>query len=112
MVIFNATFMIEESREQEFLDWLGMELPAKMPMGFGRNGWDYAPQVSAMREAGGVDYRQAEAQSIALQMRFEDIAAARLWGRGKFATLGARFEEKFGPQAMVFTSIFEVIDKD
>lgn len=111
MVIFNATFMIEGSREREFVDWLWKEMPSAMPMGYGRNGWDYGLQVSAMREAGGVDYRQAEAQSVSVQMRFADIAAARLWARGKFASLAARFEEAFGPQGMVFTSIFEVLEK-
>lgn len=62
-----------------------------------------------MREAGGVDYREAEGQTVAFQVEFERIEEARKWGREVFATLASRFEERFGPQALVFTSIFEEV---
>ena len=100
--------MIEREREAEFVAWLrprveeltgvAADCVAGAPM---------RPRVSAMREAGGVDYRQAEAQSVAFQVEFDDIETARRWSREQFATVAADFEEKFGPQAMVFVSIFE-----
>ncbi len=101
MVIFNSSFMIEREREGEFLNWLRGEIA-------GRKGVA-AMRVSAMREAGGVDYREAEGQTVAFQVEFERIEEARKWGREVFATLASRFEERFGPQALVFTSIFEEV---
>jgi len=101
MVIFNCSFMIEMAREEEFLTWIRAQIAAR-GMGGG--------VLSAMREAGGVDYREAESHTVAYQREFPSIGAARLWGRERFAPLAAAFEENFGPQAMVFTSIFERID--
>ncbi|MDE6391725.1 MAG: DUF4286 family protein [Muribaculaceae bacterium] len=107
MVIHNATFMMEREREGEFIDWLrglvaGEGLFAESLRG-------RRVRLSAMREAGGVDYRQAEAQSVAFQVEFDSIEEARKWSREALPTVAARFEEHFGPQAMVFTSVFEEI---
>lgn len=95
--------MMERELEEKFIGWLRSELAAS-EMHAGREA-----RITAMREAGGVDYRQAEAQSIAYQVEFDSIEEARRWSSERFATLAARFEEAFGPQAMVFTSIFEVV---
>lgn len=98
MVTFNCSFLIDRAREDEFLSWIRTQIKA---CGLGGG------VLSAMREAGGVDYREAEAQTIAYQREFTTIGAARLWGRERFAALASAFAEKFGPEAMVFTSIFE-----
>lgn len=103
MVIFNSSFMIEREREKELLGWLRCELA-----GLGLAGVSGA-RVTAMREANGVDYREAEGQTVAFQLEFSSIEEARKWGSEVFAPLAARFERGFGPQAFVFTSIFEVV---
>ena len=101
MVIHNASFMMEREREGEFVEWIRERLGAQV-LGAGLR-----PALSAMREAGGIDYRDAEAQTVAFQMEFDDIESARRWGRECFADLAAAFEKDFGPNAMVFTSLFE-----
>lgn len=113
MVIHNASFMMEREMEEEFVSWLRAELDAAGITG-GTSGQESGgcalhPRMSAMREAGGVDYREAEAQSVAFQVEFPTVGEAKAWSRDVFSTIAARFEEKFGPQAMVFTSIFEEI---
>lgn len=95
--------MMERELEEKFIAWVRREL-AETEIHAGRQA-----RITAMREAGGVDYRQAEAQSVAYQVEFDSIDEARRWSSEKFSTLAARFEEAFGPQAMVFTSIFEVV---
>lgn len=105
MVIHNATFMMEREKEAEFVDWLrGCVLGGGQ---FAESLRGRRVRMSAMREAGGVDYRQAEAQSVAFQVEFESIEDARKWSREALPSVAARFEERFGPQAMVFTSVFE-----
>lgn len=101
--------MIECHREQEFLDWLRGEIKNSDVLGAVGGENPVNPRVSAMREAGGVDYRHAEAQSVAFQVEFPTLADARKWSAERFSTLAARFEEKFGPQAMVFVSLFEEV---
>lgn len=94
---------MEREREAEFVGWINSKL-ARMDYSL----WKASgAALSAMREAGGVDYREADAQTVAFQVEFADIEAARRWGRECFADLAAAFEEDFGPNAMVFTSLFE-----
>ena len=104
MIIHNATFMIERERESEVILWLKKEIAAPGHTGNGCN-----PRVSAMREAGGVSHKEAEAASIAYQVEFPDEKSAREWNRTIFSSLADAFILKFGQQTMVFTSLFEVI---
>lgn len=109
MIIHNATFMVEKERESEVILWLKgeiarMEKSSDAAMGEGRN-----PRVSAMREAGGVSHEHADAASIAFQVEFPDMAAAKIWGERSFGKMADAFTAKFGQQTMVFTSLFEVI---
>lgn len=100
--------MIEREREAEFITWIRARIAG---MTFTVNGaGPLNPRLSAMREAGGVDYRHAEAQSIAFQVEFADIETARKWSAGVLADTVALFEGKFGPQAMAFASIFELVE--
>lgn len=100
--------MMARGREREFLAWLGPELRRLGADDAATAGMSW--RVTTMREAGGVDYRQAEAQTVAWQCEFPSIEAARAWGVDVFASVAARFEERFGPEAMVFTSIFETVE--
>lgn len=99
MIIHNATFMMPLEREADFLPWLRSRIAGMAPL--------CNPRVSAMREAGGIDYRHAEAQSVAFQTEFESMDAARAWSASAFADLAVAFDEEYGPQAMVFVSMFE-----
>lgn len=99
--IHNASFMMERERETAFLEWLSGELSTLDVRG---------SRLTSMREAGGVDSRHAEAQTVAWQCEFDTIEKAREWSAEVFSTLATRFEEKFGPETMVFTSIFETVD--
>lgn len=100
MVIHNASFMMERDREREFVDWIKGEL---FDMGLDCG----TTLLSAMREAGGVDYRDAEAQTVALQVEFDTVPEALEWRETGFMRLAEGFAAKFGPEAMVFTSVFE-----
>ena len=107
MIIHNATFMIDKRREAEGISWLKTAVASmeeKKQLGTGRY-----PRLSAMREAGGVSHEQAEAASIAFQVEFDNVDQARLWNRGAFSELADDFSVRFGHDAMVFTSLFEVI---
>ena len=97
--------MMEREKEEEVVTWLHGEI-GKMEEG---NGALRGVRLTAMREAGGVDYRQAEAQTVAFQSEFDSVADARSWASHVFVSTAAAFEEKFGPQAMVFTSLFETV---
>lgn len=104
MFIHNATFMIEKEREQEFLKWLVARVDRLVtPPALN-------PRLSTMREAGGLDYQQAEAQSVAFQLEFPDFGTASLWRADRFEPVAKEFAEHFGPNAMTFCSIFEQID--
>ena len=99
MIIHNATFMIPLDREAELVDWLRLRLSVVDSL--------QNPRVSAMREAAGVDYRQAEAQSVAFQTEFPTIEEARAWNKSVFVEIAEDFQKAFAPHAMVFHSIFE-----
>lgn len=66
-------------------------------------------RVTAMREAGGVDYTLAEAQTVAWQTEFHTHEEARQWNSEVFADIAAEFEHLYAPQALVFNSIFRDI---
>lgn len=108
MIIHNASFIMERDAEADFLAWLRSCCE--------KINWEHEPgaptalRVSAMREAGGVDYRQAEAQTVAFQLEFHTIEDAKKWSAQRFSSIAAEFEEKFGPQAMVFVSLFESLE--
>lgn len=103
MTIHNATFMVERHREADVILWLKQELTTL------HRAAGTAPRISAMREAGGVSAEHADAASVAFQMEFPDHESAKAWSLTVFNELAARFEKQFAPDAMVFTSLFEVI---
>ncbi|MBD5237605.1 MAG: DUF4286 family protein [Bacteroidales bacterium] len=101
MTIHNATFMVRKEQEADVILWLKGE---KIDLANGCN-----PRVSAMREAGGIRHDQADAASIAYQVEFPDEKSAKDWSNGPFSELANKFDGKFGPEGMVFTSLFEVV---
>lgn len=108
MIIHNATFMVRKEMEAEVILWLKGEI-AKMETGDNAGmGEGFNPRVSAMREAGGVSHEHADAASVAFQVEFPSVSSAKIWSERSFEKLAADFDSKFGPEGMVFTSLFEV----
>lgn len=108
MVIHNATFMVRKELENDLILWLKGEI-ARMEGGKAGMGEGCNPRVSAMREAGGVSHLHADAASIAFQVEFPSEASAKIWAERAFNPLVVAFDDKFGPEGMVFTSLFEVV---
>ena len=104
MVIFNASFMMERELEPGFLSWFRSRCAEFEQVGLNR-------RISSLREAGGVDYKDSEAQTVAIQWEFDNLEEAREWGASQFSHMALKCEEHFeSERIMVFTSIFEVID--
>lgn len=102
MYIHNATFMILHQRETEFLSWLRQRIPEIS----GKIRYMESPRLSSLVEAGGVSRDMSDALSIAFQVGFESEEEARSYGDNILAELIVNFERIFGPEAVVFTSIF------
>lgn len=105
MLIHNNTFMILREREEEFLEWFRAEIPLLEEASGGVNA-----RLSVMRKAGGQYQIESEAQSVAFQMEFETMDALEAWAAGPMARVVERFEKRFGPEAMTFTSVFETVN--
>lgn len=106
--ICNVTFMLLREDEEKFIAWLSGK---KETLTAGAPGMDFpeAPRLTSMRMAGGVDYRQAEAQSVAFQQEFPSAESARAWSEKILPEVASEFEARFAPHAMLFTSLFEII---
>ncbi|MBD5189446.1 MAG: DUF4286 family protein [Bacteroidales bacterium] len=109
MIIHNATFMVRKEMEAEVILWLKGEIAGLMNDELAGMGEGTNPRVSAMREAGGVSHEHADAASVAFQVEFPSLHAAKIWSERSFNKLADAFGEKFGPEGMVFTSLFEVV---
>lgn len=105
MLISNVTFMMLHEREQEFISWFAAHMPGLTASPLAGT----APRLSAMRSAGGIDHTQSEAQSIAFQMEFENAGQLQRWSDGPMAEVISAFDKAFGPEAMTFSSVFEII---
>lgn len=102
MLIHNATFMVAPERGAEFIDWFVPLARKAGPEGKYR--------VSVMRQAGGTAATDGQALSVAFQAEFESMAEIGEWTGKRLRPLVAAFERRFAPEAMVFTSVFEVFE--
>lgn len=103
MLIHNSSFFIPRMREDEFLKWFDASSEAIVMAGNN-------PRLSAMREAQDEDQQDSPAQSIAFQLEFDNIDDVRRYSAGPLADFLKAFNREFGPDAMVFTSLFEKLD--
>lgn len=94
--------MMLRAKEPLFLKWFAHYCIPLLQSGVN-------PRLSSMRESGGQSYTLAEAQSIAFQLEFPDMESVRTYEQGPLRDLLARFDRSFGPDAMTFTSIFELL---
>lgn len=105
MVILNVSFIMELKEENRFLDWF-RALVSTVDSGSCGN-----CRLSAMRDANGEDYSHAEAQTISAQWEFPSLSAAKEWREATFRSIESAFMREFAPDALCFTSIFEVLDQ-
>ncbi|MDE6339101.1 MAG: hypothetical protein K2K97_04865 [Muribaculaceae bacterium] len=101
MLIHNATFMVEQRRGAEFLEWFAPLAHKAGPEG--------RSHLSVMRQAGGEVAGEVQPLSVAFQVEFETTEEIDDWVLHRLRPLVAAFERRFAPDAMVFTSIFETI---
>lgn len=107
-VICNVTFILPPGQEDKFVEWIASQkgvLTSAAPDG----ALPSDQRLSAMRMAGGVDYRESDAHSVALQQEFNSAKEARLWSDTILPKVTTELEKDFGPEAMAFTSIFEIL---
>ena len=103
MVILNASFIIDAHQEGSLIERLRRYSRAWSEASVGR--W----RISALRDANGVDYAEAEAHTVAVQWEFNTLAEARVWRDSSLAEMVGQLKEAFGTELMVFTSIFELL---
>lgn len=116
MIIFNASFIIEHSKEEAFKAWIT-----------DRRGWfrgvnraeirpsASAPseiRISALRATGGVEQGAIDSHTISIQSSFATMADGKRWEEEIFTSIAESFYATFAPNAMIFTSYFETIDID
>lgn len=103
MLIQNISFIIVLDREEDLLGWLRGILPEFIAKG-GLN-----PRLSILRTVAGANEVQSQSQTIAFQLEFCDKESLDEWKEEALITLVRRFEDKFGPEAIAFTSVFETL---
>ncbi len=106
MVIYNITFVILPSAREQFLEWMRGEAIAALfnPQSVARN-----PRLQTVVEAGGEKPGEDHGLSIALQAEFENVEAAHEWHDTTLPPVLGAFTTKFGPHALFFNTLLEVI---
>lgn len=66
-------------------------------------------RVSILRKIGSEEELASQPASIAYQLEFETYSEIDLWVEKRLNPIRKAFQRNFGPEAMVFTSIFETI---
>lgn len=97
--------MMLHDREVEFISWITKRIPTLV------KGLDYAdaPRLSTLFETGGEPFSDSEAQSVAFQIGFDTIEAVHEYADEVLAETIVAFEKEFGPEAVVFTSVFRSV---
>ena len=103
MVNLNVSFVIRREDEGRFVEWMGeclRSLDSKLPG---------ACEISAMREAGGIDYSEMEAHTVACRWTFPTLEEAKKMQRDTLPGIVSEFQTRFSPEGMAFASLFEAI---
>lgn len=93
---------MEHETEQRFLDWL-TKIKKRFPE-------SAHCRISVMREAGGINHDEADAQTVSAQWEFPSMQDVKIWQRGGFQELMAECDKCFGQSVMTFTSVFETLE--
>ncbi len=106
MVIYNITFVLVPERQQEFLDWMRSDAISRL---FNNDSEAANPRLQTVVEAGGKKPDPEHGLSIALQAEFDTIVAAHGWNDTVLPPVLGDFTEKFGPHALYFATLLEVL---
>lgn len=106
MVIYNITFVIEPHREEEFLTWMRSEALTKL---FNADSKAANPRLQTVIEAGGKKPDADHGLSIALQAEFDSQDTAHGWNDNVLPNVLGDFTAKFGPHALYFATLLDVI---
>lgn len=104
MFIYNTTFFIEHSSLDRFLAWLRPIVETRLCSAGGDN-----PRLSRLVEVPGEGMPEGQPLGIALQVEFETIDAARIWGESSLRPVLVEFDSMFAPAAVSFSSLFETL---
>lgn len=99
MILFNTTFIYEPRLRGEFRDWL-------------RRSWLVEASVAGMtcQLCAMVDTGNPEAESAAVQGRFDSREAAERWRDGAGAELLGALFERYGERMLAFSTLMEVFE--
>ena len=106
MTIYNITFVILPSNREKFLDWMRGEALGVL---FNSDSEARNPRLQTVIEAGGEKPGEEHGLSIALQAEFADAQAAHELNDNVLPPVLGAFTEKFGPHALFFTTLLDVL---
>jgi len=105
-VVYNITFVITHDLEARFLEWLRGEAVAAL---FSAGNGAMNPRLHTVVEAGGEKPGPEHGLSIALQAEFVSEESAHDWNDEVLPAVLGEFHTKFGPNALFFTTLLEII---
>lgn len=106
MYIYNVTFIIAPSARRSVLEWLRA---TAVPALFGEGSQGRNPRLQTVSEAGGETPDPEQGLSIALQGEFTAAEEAKSWAMATLPPVLDDFLMKFGPDALYFPTLLEVI---
>lgn len=108
MIIYNVTFMMEQSLEQDFIGWMRGEALAAMvnPQSPARE-----PRLTVVAEVPGNPEFDKEARSYAFQVEFETLSVAREWAKTYLMPVLGQYTARYGAEhALSFATILQKVD--
>ncbi len=106
MYIYNVTFIIAPDARVRVLEWLRS---TAVPMLFGEGSQGRNPRLQTVSEAGGEAPDPEQGLSLALQGEFSAEEEAKAWAMETLPPVLDDFLMKFGPEALYFPTLLEVI---
>ena len=103
---YNVTFVTAPENKVKFLEWLTSEA---VPVLFAGDSGARNPRLQTVVEAGGEKPGPEHGLSIALQGEFESEAKARAWHDEMLPPVLGDFHAKFGPHALYFITLLEIM---
>ena len=100
MLIYNTTFVCEDSRLNEFLTWLNAEAIPQLI----KSDMAHSPQLSRVVS---LEEQPDKTTNLSLQFRFNDFDTLEKWiGEYLFPILSA-MNKRFGDSALFFSTVLE-----
>lgn len=106
MVIYNTTFMLHDSKAEEFLQWIQQCVDEGLCRG---SIAACNPRLSTVIEVVGAPDFHEQALSMAFQVEFDSEADAHNWAANKLQPVLEDFTSKFAPDAHSISTLLEAI---